>query len=212
MAALTENALIEYRRTGRLAIPVAGGVEIFKGAHVNVRGGYAVPAEDEADDSYAGFAEEPADNTDGEDGDLTVIVNTIDELLCTGAGFAQTDVGADVFILDDATVGLAADSTNLVKVGKISEFVSTTEVWVDQRRARQIVVPQELADPAAVGVANGAIAALTFTAGGATGPEVEALQALCETLRDDVAALQGTVADLVTALKAAGVGILVDPA
>ncbi len=160
MAALTENALIEYRRTGRLAIPVAAGVEIFKGAHVNVRGGYAVPAEDTADDSYAGFAEEPADNTDGNNGDITVTVNTVDELLCTGAGFAQTDVGQDVFILDDATVGLAADSTNHVKVGKISEFVSATEIWVDQRRARLIAVPQEVADAANVATVVAALKAL----------------------------------------------------
>jgi len=170
MAALTENALIEYRKTGRVAIPVKGGVEIFKGAHVNVRAGYAVPAADTAGDEYAGFAEEPADNTDGSDGDMTVLVNTTDELLCTGVGFAQTDVGQDVFIEDDATVALAAGVTNLVKVGQITEFKSTTEVWVDQRRARLFVVAQEVADPAAATSTNNTAAtavpgALTSTDG-----------------------------------------------
>ncbi|MDD2763481.1 MAG: DUF2190 family protein [Opitutaceae bacterium] len=49
--------------------------------------------------------------------------------------------------------------------------------------------PRKLIVIAALGNVNGEIAALTFTAGGATGPEVEALRDKCEELADDVRAI-----------------------
>jgi hypothetical protein len=54
-------------------------------------------------------------------------------------------------------------------------------------------VPERLVVIAALGNTNGEIAALTFTAGGATGPECEALRDKCEELADDVRALQAAL-------------------
>lgn len=206
MGALTENELIEYRRAGRLAVPVAAGVTIYKGALVALAAGYGRPAQDAAGQRPIGFAEEPADNVAGGNGALTVLVNTTDQMLCRGTGFTQADVGKDAYILDDGTVGLAAAATHKIRFGKFVEYVSATQMWVDQGVGMVVdlgmVVPQELAAPAAASSTDGVAAAAD--------DNLPALAAETEKIGDDTRGLRGEVAGLIVALKTAGV--LVDPA
>lgn len=160
------------------------------------------------------------DRIDNTDDGLTCIVDKVQEFKAAGSGFAAGDIGAKVYLADDNTV--AKVTTNSVYVGRITQVISATEVWVDPTASPENVVyeAQEVADAASATSTNGAvaavtlteaitpqvddgdIAALTFTAGGATGPEVEALRDKCEDLAEDLIALNTVVDTNHTELEA----------
>lgn len=62
-----------------------------------------------------------------------------------------------------------------------------------------------VADAGAVSPANGVVAGLSFTAGGATGPEVAALRDQVENLRDTVDAQRTTINTILARLRTAGI-------
>jgi hypothetical protein len=110
--------------------PVAADAVIFLGALIAVDAdGYAVPADDAADLRVIGIAEQAVDNTDGNDGDLTVkyVTNVEAEFENAGGLVAQAD--DLVFAEDDDAVTDYGGSTNKNYVGPMITC-TTTKVWV----------------------------------------------------------------------------------
>ncbi len=151
---MSENTITETRRANRVVHPVAGGVHIYRGAHINLVDGFAEPAEDKDGECYGGVALEEANNSDGSDGDLKVGVLTGEQVLVTGSGFAQTDLGEDLFIKDSGTMALRADVTHAVYGGRFVEFVSATEAWMDPRLPQRKLKLGDLSNVVETGAAE----------------------------------------------------------
>jgi hypothetical protein len=130
--ALTANESLKSRGEGEIvAFAVKAATHIYRNAIVGievatglVRGAIASVTPD----VRAGIAREEADNSAGAAGDIDVEVYTVGEFLLTGTGFAQTDVGAVVYAAADDAISLT--STNNVVLGRVTKFVSSTQVWV----------------------------------------------------------------------------------
>lgn len=134
MAALTENKQ-RVEKEGRLiSMPVKASTKIFKGALVKLGAdGYLAPQAAEAGAVHAGVAYEPCDNSAGANGEKSVRVETGRAFYMNGSGFAAADMGKAVYASDDDTVS-TTQGANELKVGKIIEVVSATEVLVLQEQ------------------------------------------------------------------------------
>lgn len=132
MAALTANTVVKSKGEGGvIEFAMAAAVRVYRNAIVGiaVASGLARGATASATpDVRAGIAREEVDNSAGAAGAKTVEVYTEGEYLLTGSGFAQADVGVVVYASDDQTV--TKTSTNNVLLGRITRFVSATQVWV----------------------------------------------------------------------------------
>jgi hypothetical protein len=123
----TEERAMQYRTYGVLA-----STKIFAGSMVAITAaGYAVPASDTAGLILVGRAEAQIDNSAGASGALDITVKR-GTFSWAATGMAISNVGDPVFALDDQTVGVTGGSTNKVYAGVIAEYVSATEVWVEQ--------------------------------------------------------------------------------
>lgn len=133
MAALTDDKKTEYRLGEEIAVPVDDGDVIYAGALVCVNAdGYAVPGSDTAGLRFVGVARERADNREGADGAVSVIVRRKGLFKMTlASAVTQASLGANVCIVDDQTVDLAAATTNDIVAGKIVELIDTTHAWVE---------------------------------------------------------------------------------
>jgi hypothetical protein len=74
------------------------------------------------------LTEKEVDNSSGADGAVAGEVYIDGSFVLTGTGFAQTDVGTQVFAIDNYTV--TTTSTSNSYVGIITEFISSTKVRV----------------------------------------------------------------------------------
>ena len=165
MAAATAQINTPERQGKVTAYPVAASTKIFAGTLVALdSSGNAVPASDAAGLRVIGLAQEDADNSAGLAGALKVATkNGVFQLNnSTGDAVDANDKGKICYVEDDNTVS-ETGGTHKVKAGRVLD-VGADGVWVDTDFAS--VVPS--ADT---------LTALTFTAGGATGPEVAALRA-----------------------------------
>lgn len=135
MSALT-NDRDTVRKEGKYAsYPVKGGAVIYAGGMVCIGAdGYAVPASDTAGLKFMGVARAYADNSAGASGSLQVEVWRRGCFSLTTSGMALSNAGDAVFALDDQNVGLTGASTNHIKCGVISEYVSATSVYIDISR------------------------------------------------------------------------------
>jgi predicted RecA/RadA family phage recombinase len=128
MAALSDNIEIQEKDGIVHAAPVAVDI-IYRGAMVVYNtAGYLAPASTSAGVIFAGIALEKVDNSGGSAGDLNCKYVKEGIFLLTGSGLAQSDVGEQVYASDDQTI--TKTSTNNAPVGKIVEYVSSTQVWV----------------------------------------------------------------------------------
>lgn len=114
-----------------LRYPVVASDIIYKGALVSINAaGYAIPASDTAATFCVGVADEKVDNSSGSAGDKWVRVLSGRAFRITASSITQAMVGESMCVVDDNTVDDAADTTNDVIVGRLVEFISTTEGWV----------------------------------------------------------------------------------
>lgn len=106
---------------------------IYGGALVAVNAaGYALPGSDTAGLIFHGVADARADNTGGAAGDIDVVVRRKGVFLfAMGTAITIANVGDTVYLVDDQTVDLAANTTNDIKCGTIVEYYSTTQAWID---------------------------------------------------------------------------------
>lgn len=103
-----------------LVLPVKGGVKIFDGAFVAVdAGGFAVPATKTAGLTAAGRAEQYADNTQGADGAVQIIVRRGVFKWSNAASGPVTakDVLKPCYMVDDESVTITATGSSVA--GKI---------------------------------------------------------------------------------------------
>lgn len=113
-----------------LAHPVVASDIIYAGALVKHNAaGFLAPCAAESGAVFAGVAVETVDNSAGSAGDKVCRVDKKGAFIMNGTGFSQADVGSAVYASDDNTVSTTQD-TNEQQVGRIVEFISSTEVRV----------------------------------------------------------------------------------
>lgn len=136
--ALTADRTTPTRQLSDLVLPVAGGVNIFAGALVAINAsggdaGYATKGAAATVLRGVGVALEPADNTAGADGAITVKVRRGTwQFLNSASGDLITlaDIGADCYIVDDNTVAKTNGSNTRSVAGKVRD-VDARGVWVE---------------------------------------------------------------------------------
>lgn len=130
MAALADNIEVLEKNGKLVAHPVAVDI-IYRGALVKHNAaGFLAPCAAESGAKFAGVAYEQVDNSGGSAGDKVCKVMKEGLFLLTGSGFSQASVGDLVYASDDQTIS-DTQATNEQQIGRIEEFVSSTQVWVD---------------------------------------------------------------------------------
>lgn len=131
MTALTANRYTKHRDGIITAHPVKAATRIYKGSLVCADAtGYAVPGADTAGYTFFGVAIEDADNSSGAAGALSVRVQTSGIFSFAKSGsITQASCGAQLCIVDDQTVGLAATTTNDIACGRL-EALDGSDVWL----------------------------------------------------------------------------------
>jgi len=139
MAALTDNKEVNKKDGLILSMPVVASDIIYKGALVKSNAaGYLAPCASEAGSFFAGVAYEKADNSSGSAGDIECRVEVKGVFLLEGTGFGQGDVGSLVYASDDQTI-TKTDSGDLQLVGRIVQYVSSTNVYVELMSSASIL-------------------------------------------------------------------------
>ena len=157
MTALSADKKTEYTEGVELSIPVDDGDTIYAGALVCVNAdGYAVPGADTAGLIFMGVAREAADNSAGQDGDVSVVVRRRGLFkMAFATAITIANVGDNVFIADDQTVDVAGNLDNDIFVGIIASYIDTTHAWIDIEPAiRQADVATHIADTSAAHAAS----------------------------------------------------------
>jgi hypothetical protein len=130
--ALTANRYSKNIVGDEIEIPVKAGQHIYAGGMVCVApaNGYAYAATTTASRIFMGVAVEEADNTLGNDGDITVKVKRKGVFLFDASSITQAMVGTLMYVVDDCTFD---DSTGAgtVECGILVKFVSVTSGWID---------------------------------------------------------------------------------
>ncbi|MBN7785142.1 hypothetical protein JYP51_09440 [Ponticoccus gilvus] len=108
MTALAKNTPRTRVGNGqRFVDPVAAATRLFAGAMVALdASGNAIPAIPAAT-AMRGVSIEEADNSDGAAGDVSVPIERGPFLVANDGTLDRTDIGSDVYVIDDNTVGAA---------------------------------------------------------------------------------------------------------
>jgi hypothetical protein len=135
MSALTRDRATPYREGIEVEYLVAANTKIYAGSLVCVNAaGYAVPAADTSGYRFAGVALEQVDNSSGSGGGMNVRVRRAGVFEFDAGSITQDMVGAPMYATDDHTFDDVAGSTNSIKVGLLTKFVSATKGWIDIAR------------------------------------------------------------------------------
>ncbi|RHW17194.1 hypothetical protein D1610_11635 [Sphingomonas gilva] len=134
MTALTAPRLKTRNRAGDVfARKVAEGVTIYQGALVALSAtGFATPGATATTLKADGIAKTTVDNSDGNDGDLTVEVEKgVFPFANSAAADAITiaEIGTDCYIVDDQTVAKTSGTNTRSVAGKVVD-VDAAGVWV----------------------------------------------------------------------------------
>lgn len=113
--------------------PVVADDCIYGGTLVAVNAaGFLNPGSDTVGLIFHGVADGRADNSGGAAGDIKCNVRRKGLFLMTmGTAITQANIGDKVYLVDDQTVDLAANTTNDILCGVIAEYYSTTQAWID---------------------------------------------------------------------------------
>lgn len=145
----TKDVAIERKDGTLIPFPVKTLTKIYGGTFVSVDAtGYAVPGDDAAGQIFQGVADEQVDNSAGGNGDAVVRLWRRGLFKATlDTAITQANVGDNVFLVDDETVDLAANTDNDIFCGVIAEFIDTTHAWIDIEPAiKQADVATHIAD------------------------------------------------------------------
>lgn len=178
MTALNTDTLRTYEtQEDTNAVPVAAKEKIYGGALVGrTTEGYARALQ--AGDAAVGFAKDAADNTDGEDGDITVEVKARGKVSLFVSGLTVADVGKPVYASDDNTFTLTASGNS--PVGTVVRFEKTDYA----------IVAFDFLFGAGAATSTLSIKTETPVVMAAPAPTTAAIQT--ETTTDDTAAATGT--------------------
>lgn len=134
MSAATEDRLTSWRNSQKQNVGVSAGQEIISGTLVcYAADGYLADGADTASYVFAGVADESVDNSAGADGDENCEIYVYGQFKFAAQGLAITDVGKRLYLVDNQTVATEddADVDNYVYVGRLAEYISATECWVE---------------------------------------------------------------------------------
>jgi len=131
MAALTADKLRETQGAPQAGHGLAGVGIFYVGALLMNISGDIVAAADTAAGNLLGVCPKYLNNTD--DGGIVEFEHGHVERFAFSGTVTAAMLGELVFVVDNQTVGLAADVTNNVPVGTIERF-ETGHVWVAIRR------------------------------------------------------------------------------
>lgn len=132
MAALTRDFDAPHKyKERKQVLKMKASTKIYAGSMVSVISGtgYAIPAADTASHVVQGRAEEQVDNSAGADGAKTIAVARGCFRYNNNGSITVANVGQNATVVDDNTVGLAAQTTNDIVAGRIEE-VDDVGVWV----------------------------------------------------------------------------------
>ena len=129
--ALTENRVTRSREGKTFDFAVAANKHIYAGSLVNLSvAGYAEPATNEALITFLGVALAEVNNNPGLAGAKKVRVSLVGTHLFNKSAAIQADVGKNMYVVDDQTVGLAAAVDHDLKVGRCIGIEDSSHVWV----------------------------------------------------------------------------------
>ena len=136
MAALTADKRRQWQGTAEENHGPAGVDVLFTGALLCFdTSGNLVAGADTANFNFAGINVKQVDNSAGSAGDLDAeFAHTQVERIAQNGNITAAMRGELVFLVDDATVGLAADVSNNIEVGTVERYESSSHVWVKVRR------------------------------------------------------------------------------
>lgn len=131
--AVTANQVIKQQAADRANYPVAASTMIYEGTMTFVTtSGYADDDTASGANAFAGIAVEQVDNSAGSAGDKVVEVYNKGQFELVGSGFAQTDVGMDIYASDNFTI-TKTRAAAAPRIGRCVGYVSSTKVIVDIR-------------------------------------------------------------------------------
>jgi len=124
------NQIRSWSEGCRKRYPIATATHLYENTLVFVNAsGYADDDTASGVNKFAGIANGEVDNT-GANGAKSVEVLCEGEVKLVGTGFAQTSVRKKVYATDNYTLTLDASAAGAVYIGVITEYVSSTVVWV----------------------------------------------------------------------------------
>jgi len=124
------NQVRSWAGASRKRYPIATATHLYENTLVFVNtAGFADDDTASGVNKFVGVANDEVDNT-GANGAKSVEVLRDGEVKLTGAGFAQTSVGKKAYATDNYTVTLDASAAGAVYIGVITEYISSTVVWV----------------------------------------------------------------------------------
>lgn len=179
MTALAEDFSVQLQDGVEEDVPVIASDCIYGGSFVCVDAdGYANPGSDTSGLIFMGVATARADNSDGANGDISVVLRRRGLVYATfGTAISQATVGDNVFLVDDQTVDVTANVTHNIFCGILAKYVDTTHGWIDIEPAiRQADVATHIADASAAHAAS----AISIADAGAFTAQAEAEAALQE--------------------------------
>jgi len=139
VSATTNNRHTITHAGEREGIPVAAATTIPSGVLVAKNAaGYAVNAADLPGLELAGISQERVDNSAGDAGDKTIIVEKAAVARLFHSGITRADEGKEVFVADNQTV---KEAIGHVFAGRVFGYISSTEVDVDLRPAYRTRMP-----------------------------------------------------------------------
>lgn len=128
MSKLTKDTTRTYELGDINELPVLGGETIYQGASVGLESnGYVRSLQ--ATDKFIGFAENHIDASNAVDGEKSVRVKKRGSILLDLAGVSLSDVGKNIYALDDNTFTLS--DSNSCYIGQISRYEFDERVIVD---------------------------------------------------------------------------------
>lgn len=154
---LAADKTLEYTEGVELGFPVINADIIYGGSFVCVNAdGYALPGSDTAGLIFQGIALHRADNSLGNAGDITVTLRRRGLVKATLAtAITQANVGDNVFLVDDESVDIAANTTNDIFCGIIAQYIDSTHAMIDIEPAiRQADVAAHIQDASAAHAAS----------------------------------------------------------
>jgi hypothetical protein len=154
---LAADKAVEYTDGVELAFPVINADCIYGGSLVCVNAaGYALPGSDTAGLIFEGVAMNRADNTLGAAGAINVNLRRRGLFKVTLAtAITIANVGDNVFLVDDESVDLAANTDNDIFCGIIAQYIDATHAMIDIEPAiRQADVATHIQDASAAHAAS----------------------------------------------------------
>jgi hypothetical protein len=202
---LSADKALEYKDGVEAELPVINGDCIYGGSFVCVNAaGYALPGADTAGLIFMGIATERADNTSGALGAIKVPVRRRGLIKATlGTAITIANVGDNVFLVDDESVDVTAQTTNDIFCGIITEFIDTTHAMIDIEPAiRQADVATHIADASAAHAAS----AISIADAGTFTAQTDVEGALAEIYQDGKS-VQGIIPIPMPSISSAGVAL-----